>query len=159
MASSTHFLEYLENGNVKVHLPAEHRHVLNKVGEDDPAVLVTWDADNLIHAVKTINDHPPEFGFLGIHQFPTTVPDFQGAIINHVSQYTGGTSFENMLIAPNELDEFAIKRMLIVRRETELEKGINKRESRKLDREWTKNVVVIEPPSSLATLECQGGMN
>ncbi|KAL3687557.1 hypothetical protein R1sor_013866 [Riccia sorocarpa] len=44
-----------------------------------------------------------------------------------------------------------IARMLTVRRERELEQGINKRESRKLDREWKKNVV-IKPPSSLATL-------
>ncbi|KAL2629559.1 hypothetical protein R1flu_014245 [Riccia fluitans] len=44
-----------------------------------------------------------------------------------------------------------IARMLTVRRERELENGINKRESRKLDREWKKNVV-IKPPSSLATL-------
>ncbi|BBN08291.1 large subunit ribosomal protein L29 [Marchantia polymorpha subsp. ruderalis] len=44
-----------------------------------------------------------------------------------------------------------IARMLTVRRERELEKGINMRESRKLDREWKKNVV-IKPPASLASL-------
>lgn len=37
--------------------------------------------------------------------------------------------------------------MLTVRRERELEEGINKRLSRKLDREWKKNVVVRPPPS------------
>ncbi|KAJ8648054.1 hypothetical protein MRB53_001077 [Persea americana] len=40
-----------------------------------------------------------------------------------------------------------VARMLTVRRERELEEGINKRLSRKLDREWKKNVVVRPPPS------------
>ncbi|KAL3692588.1 hypothetical protein R1sor_006239 [Riccia sorocarpa] len=108
MASSTHFLEYLENGNVKVHLPAELSQVLNKVGEDDPAVLVAWDHGNVHHTVNTINDHPPELGFLGIRHFPTTDSDFQGAIINHMAQYTGGNNIEDMLIAPNGLNEFPV---------------------------------------------------
>ena len=37
--------------------------------------------------------------------------------------------------------------MLTVRRERELEEGINKRISRKLDRQWKKSIVVRPPPS------------
>ncbi|KAK2655749.1 hypothetical protein Ddye_008801 [Dipteronia dyeriana] len=37
--------------------------------------------------------------------------------------------------------------MLTVRRERELEEGINKRLSRKLDRQWKKSIVVRPPPS------------
>ncbi|GAB4839627.1 60S ribosomal protein L29 [Ancistrocladus abbreviatus] len=40
-----------------------------------------------------------------------------------------------------------IARMLIVKRERELEEGINKRLSRKLDRQWKKSIVVRPPPS------------
>ncbi|KAK2655748.1 hypothetical protein Ddye_008800 [Dipteronia dyeriana] len=42
---------------------------------------------------------------------------------------------------------FVIARMLTVRRERELEEGINKRLSRKLDRQWKKSIVVRPPPS------------
>ncbi|CAM6101008.1 unnamed protein product [Calypogeia fissa] len=44
-----------------------------------------------------------------------------------------------------------IARMLTVRREREIERGISVRESRKLDREWKKNAV-IRPPASLESL-------
>lgn len=37
--------------------------------------------------------------------------------------------------------------MLTVRRERELEEGINKRLSRKLDRKWKQSIVVRPPPS------------
>lgn len=37
--------------------------------------------------------------------------------------------------------------MLTVKRERELEEGINKRLSRKLDRQWKKSIVVRPPPS------------
>ncbi|KAJ8765647.1 hypothetical protein K2173_014769 [Erythroxylum novogranatense] len=40
-----------------------------------------------------------------------------------------------------------IARMLTVKREREIEEGINKRLSRKLDRQWKKNIVVRPPPS------------
>ncbi|XP_024021999.1 50S ribosomal protein L29, chloroplastic [Morus notabilis] len=40
-----------------------------------------------------------------------------------------------------------IARMLTVKRERELEEGINKRLSRKLDRKWKKSIVVRPPPS------------
>ncbi|OUZ99347.1 Ribosomal protein L29 [Macleaya cordata] len=40
-----------------------------------------------------------------------------------------------------------IARMLTVRRERELEEGINKRLSRKLDRQWKKSIIVRPPPS------------
>ncbi|PIA52151.1 hypothetical protein AQUCO_01000196v1 [Aquilegia coerulea] len=40
-----------------------------------------------------------------------------------------------------------VARMLTVRRERELEEGINKRLSRKLDRKWKKSIVVRAPPS------------
>ncbi|CAN4099144.1 unnamed protein product [Withania somnifera] len=40
-----------------------------------------------------------------------------------------------------------IARMLIVKRERELEEGINKRISGKLDREWKKSIVPRPPPS------------
>ncbi|KAF8411458.1 hypothetical protein HHK36_004009 [Tetracentron sinense] len=40
-----------------------------------------------------------------------------------------------------------IARMLTVRREREIEEGINKRLSRKLDRQWKKSIVVRPPPS------------
>ncbi|CAM6085349.1 unnamed protein product [Calypogeia fissa] len=44
-----------------------------------------------------------------------------------------------------------IARMLTVRREREIERGVSVRESRKLDREWKKNAV-IRPPASLESL-------
>lgn len=37
--------------------------------------------------------------------------------------------------------------MLTVRREREIEEGINKRLSRKFDRQWKKSIVVRPPPS------------
>ncbi|KAL5751554.1 hypothetical protein ACOSQ2_022061 [Xanthoceras sorbifolium] len=40
-----------------------------------------------------------------------------------------------------------VARMLTVKRERELEEGINKRLSRKLDRQWKKSIVVRPPPS------------
>ncbi|XP_038719531.1 50S ribosomal protein L29, chloroplastic-like [Tripterygium wilfordii] len=40
-----------------------------------------------------------------------------------------------------------VARMLTVRRERELEEGIGKRQSRKLDRLWKKSIVVRPPPS------------
>ncbi|KAJ6811794.1 50S ribosomal protein L29, chloroplastic [Iris pallida] len=40
-----------------------------------------------------------------------------------------------------------VARMLTVRRERELEEGINKRLSRKLDRKWKRSIVVRPPPS------------
>ncbi|GLU20465.1 hypothetical protein SLE2022_366660 [Rubroshorea leprosula] len=40
-----------------------------------------------------------------------------------------------------------IARMLTVKREREIEDGINKRLSRKLDRQWKKSIVVRPPPS------------
>ncbi|XP_010937446.1 large ribosomal subunit protein uL29c [Elaeis guineensis] len=40
-----------------------------------------------------------------------------------------------------------IARMLTVKREREIEQGINKRLSRKLDKKWKKSIVVRPPPS------------
>ncbi|XP_041008745.1 50S ribosomal protein L29, chloroplastic [Juglans microcarpa x Juglans regia] len=40
-----------------------------------------------------------------------------------------------------------IARMLTIKREREIEEGINKRLSRKLDRKWKKSIVVRPPPS------------
>nr|ARV78469.1 60S ribosomal protein [Triadica sebifera] len=40
-----------------------------------------------------------------------------------------------------------IARMLTVKREREIEEGINKRLSRKFDRQWKKSIVVRPPPS------------
>ncbi|KAH7855703.1 hypothetical protein Vadar_027857 [Vaccinium darrowii] len=40
-----------------------------------------------------------------------------------------------------------VARMLTVRREREIVEGINKRYSRKLDRQWKKSIVVRPPPS------------
>ncbi|KAK7399557.1 hypothetical protein VNO78_10742 [Psophocarpus tetragonolobus] len=40
-----------------------------------------------------------------------------------------------------------IARMLTVKREREVEEGINKRLSRKLDKKWKKSIVVRPPPS------------
>lgn len=40
-----------------------------------------------------------------------------------------------------------IARLLTVRREREIEQGINKRMSRKLDRKWKLGIVVRPPPS------------
>lgn len=40
-----------------------------------------------------------------------------------------------------------VARMLTVRREREMEEGIGKRLSRKLDRKWKKSIVVRPPPS------------
>lgn len=37
--------------------------------------------------------------------------------------------------------------MLTVKREREIEEGINKRLSRKLDRQWKKSIIVRPPPS------------
>ncbi|KAG9451511.1 hypothetical protein H6P81_011476 [Aristolochia fimbriata] len=40
-----------------------------------------------------------------------------------------------------------VARLLTVKREREIEEGIGKRLSRKLDREWKRNIVVRPPPS------------
>ncbi|KAK2384622.1 60S ribosomal protein L29 [Trifolium repens] len=42
-----------------------------------------------------------------------------------------------------------IARLLTVKREREIEEGIGKRLSRKLDKQWKKNIVVKPPPSVL----------
>ncbi|XVF61619.1 hypothetical protein PTKIN_Ptkin08bG0145300 [Pterospermum kingtungense] len=46
-----------------------------------------------------------------------------------------------------------IARMLTVKREREIEQGINKRLSRKLDRQWKKSIVVKPPPSLIKLRE------
>nr|GMD60428.1 50S ribosomal protein L29, chloroplastic-like [Ipomoea batatas]GMD63676.1 50S ribosomal protein L29, chloroplastic-like [Ipomoea batatas]GMD66367.1 50S ribosomal protein L29, chloroplastic-like [Ipomoea batatas]GME05219.1 50S ribosomal protein L29, chloroplastic-like [Ipomoea batatas] len=46
-----------------------------------------------------------------------------------------------------------VARMMTVKRERELEEGINKRLSRKLDRKWMKSVVPKPPPSLLKLQE------
>ncbi|KAF3780538.1 50S ribosomal protein L29 [Nymphaea thermarum] len=46
-----------------------------------------------------------------------------------------------------------IARMLTVKREREIEEGINKRLSRKLDRKWKRSIVVRPPPSLRKKLE------
>lgn len=46
-----------------------------------------------------------------------------------------------------------VARLLTVRRERELEEGINKRLSRKLDRKWKKSIVVRPPPSLKKQME------
>ncbi|KAK4370752.1 hypothetical protein RND71_010227 [Anisodus tanguticus] len=46
-----------------------------------------------------------------------------------------------------------IARMLTVKRERELEEGINKRISRKLDRKWKKSIVPRPPPSLIKLRE------
>ncbi|XP_047329693.1 50S ribosomal protein L29, chloroplastic [Impatiens glandulifera] len=46
-----------------------------------------------------------------------------------------------------------IARMLTVKREREIDEGINKRISRKLDRQWKKSIVVKPPPSLLKLRE------
>ncbi|CAM8986598.1 unnamed protein product [Rhodiola kirilowii] len=46
-----------------------------------------------------------------------------------------------------------IARMLTVKREREVEEGINKRYSRKLDRQWKKSIVVRPPPSLIKLRE------
>ncbi|KAH7520588.1 hypothetical protein FEM48_Zijuj08G0161000 [Ziziphus jujuba var. spinosa] len=43
--------------------------------------------------------------------------------------------------------EKSVARLLTVRREREIEEGINKRLSRKFDRQWKKSIVVRPPPS------------
>ncbi|KAJ0973211.1 hypothetical protein J5N97_021170 [Dioscorea zingiberensis] len=48
-----------------------------------------------------------------------------------------------------------IARMLTVKREREIEEGINKRISRKLDRKWKRSIVVRPPPSLRKKLEEQ----
>ncbi|KAK8586690.1 hypothetical protein V6N13_085715 [Hibiscus sabdariffa] len=46
-----------------------------------------------------------------------------------------------------------IARMLTVKREREVDEGINKRLSRKLDRQWKKSIVVKPPPSLIKLRE------
>ncbi|KAI3412761.1 uncharacterized protein J3R85_016971 [Psidium guajava] len=46
-----------------------------------------------------------------------------------------------------------IARLLTVKREREIEEGINKRLSRKLDRRWKRSIVVRPPPSLKKLLE------
>ena len=46
-----------------------------------------------------------------------------------------------------------IARMLTVKREREIEEGINKRLSRKFDRQWKKSIVVKPPPSLIKLRE------
>ena len=43
--------------------------------------------------------------------------------------------------------------MLTVKREREIEQGIGKRQSRKLDKQWKKSIVVKPPPSVLKKLQ------
>lgn len=45
-----------------------------------------------------------------------------------------------------------IARMLTIRRERELERGVTLRESRKLDRQWKRSIVIRPPPSYAASL-------
>ncbi|KAK9134269.1 hypothetical protein Syun_013599 [Stephania yunnanensis] len=48
-----------------------------------------------------------------------------------------------------------IARMLTVKREREIEEGVGKRLSRKLDRQWKKSIVMRPPPSLVKMLEEQ----
>ena len=51
------------------------------------------------------------------------------------------------LLEYNHASISQIARMLTVKRERELEEGINKRLSRKLDKKWKKSIVPRPPPS------------
>jgi large subunit ribosomal protein L29 len=57
-----------------------------------------------------------------------------------------------LLLTYSVMWHWQIARMLTVKREREIERGIGLRESRKLDREWKRNIVIRPPPSYAATL-------
>ncbi|CAN1343531.1 50S ribosomal protein L29, chloroplastic [Linum perenne] len=57
----------------------------------------------------------------------------------------GTNSFQ--LLTTVMIIQWQIARMLTVKREREIEEGINKRISRKLDRQWKRSLVVRPPPS------------
>lgn len=48
-----------------------------------------------------------------------------------------------------------VARMLTVKREREIEEGVGKRLSRKLDRQWKKSIIVRPPPSLIKMQEEQ----
>ncbi|MBA0590706.1 hypothetical protein Gorai_019401 [Gossypium raimondii] len=89
-----------------------------------------------------------------------------GGRIGYASGGFGNLSLRNLLLLAGFLllsslfsskrKNFHVKRiarMLTVKRERELEEGINKRLSRKLDRQWKKSIVVKPPPSLIKLRE------
>nr|PNR39725.1 hypothetical protein PHYPA_020004 [Physcomitrium patens] len=59
---------------------------------------------------------------------------------------------EMFLLRTKQATPTGIARMLTVKREREIERGVSIRESRKLDREWKRNIVIRPPPSYAASL-------
>ncbi|KAG8478582.1 hypothetical protein CXB51_028443 [Gossypium anomalum] len=64
-----------------------------------------------------------------------------------------GSDFSGSKTLQDNKGKTKIARMLTVKRERELEEGINKRLSRKLDRQWKKSIVVKPPPSLIKLRE------
>ncbi|MQL83042.1 hypothetical protein Taro_015535 [Colocasia esculenta] len=85
-----------------------------------------------------------EIRAMSTEQINEEVIDLKGELLMLRLQKSARNEFK-----PSEFGRMRkrIARMLTVKREREIEEGINKRLSRKLDRKWKRSVVVRPPPS------------
>ncbi|KAL3684067.1 hypothetical protein R1sor_002089 [Riccia sorocarpa] len=94
-------------GNIVLHLPSEYDAVLQRTGENDPALFIAWDIDTIVNAVLSINMNSPQNGLLGILGFPIVTSDFVGAIAEYGAQFSAaGSNIRNSMIAPNTVIEY-----------------------------------------------------
>lgn len=84
------------------------------MGENDPALLISWEHDNLERFVAEansprVNQHPP-----WLRAVPLTMEEFQQDLIQFLC-LVGGGSYGNSMVAPNTLTEYANVRMRLGR--------------------------------------------
>ena len=97
------------NGKLLLTMADGWEDVLPKHGEDDPGVLIMWDDDNFAQTVANFNaavvagQVAP--AWMGAHPF--TVKELKRAILTRLQRVgRGGGVVGNLMIAPNDLDQF-----------------------------------------------------
>ena len=87
------------------------REALKKCSDNDPAVFISFNVDNLKAGLTAINNMPPELrpanpNWLPIETtYPITAEHFKGIILHYISRVSTGGVFDNAFIAPNTTDE------------------------------------------------------
>jgi hypothetical protein len=78
------------------------------VSEDDPGVLFSWDCalDLFVRNANSLNNVPAQPLWISTPPGQMTVFTFQQDVINHLA-LLGGGSYGNVLVAPNNLNQFA----------------------------------------------------
>jgi hypothetical protein len=82
-------------------------HALKCVGEDDPALMLDWNFENVDEMVNALNANPPQVvPWLGINNFPITADKLIRAIVDYAAAFGGG-SVGRVLFAPNDFRQYS----------------------------------------------------